>query len=982
MTLGAPGSFYFAWVNEDQTLFDPVAFARVDEHIIDLEIKQEEGQHAELNITIKNPRVGLLNPGRKLWAWLARIPIVGGAPVPLFFGVVQGIPSDLFAETITLKLVARPSTYIEDKQKVAETLRVAPFYDPIFLDEKKRDDPDAILEGYSALYHVDRVSLATTVSDMLQGEDGVAVFTEDQVFYDSLKFQVGESPLGTVRVEAGVQWKQRCFGFVDGPSVSVQSYTGDTFMNDWPKPGAALGGGWKVEHSFVTDVYKTQLTPQASYGATVKVIDPEMEDCSINQSTVHGSYPALLNSGATGAVSGAFSPIADAGGNIWYLLTWLDEIGLCDPPKTVKNPSSHANGIVVPLWTLNCNWNLKYEASRDFVETITMDVTAGTQLVLASPTLTQRTETMKLGQVNVGEPLVEILAWSDFAGQPVPAGTFIYPNDPTQPGGTSYQVALPIQGVTGAAAPHFNTATNGITHDGTAQWMNLGVGVNPLGPEIHFPGPYWPNFTVFPGTYYNDPITGTTQVVIQVDGVAGTEEPNFSDIPGTITVDGTVPWASLGQSPLTTQPDWSEATPIAAGEIIGYAQKQFDQNTGTMEETGFFVFLLALNDGVTNGQQVEIDYIPPITESDEVQPAPRQLFIVPGPIDTVGPYTGVAPPDESMPVPPGNDDFRDVSFGTDNSAAIPTFTPPPNVAAGDLVVEQGDGTVRWMSLGTFPPTLPIPVGGTPINVTARCFFPTARGQQAVQYLIAKARARLRHRARAVTITFEVPFDAATNITCRMNAQVTDPRLPGGIAEGKVKSYTMSAKDGHESVTIEIGVSCGLNGHVASSDGLPTYVNEGYVTAGYQQYDGTQNMLATGDITYTPPNFVPFDDGLNFPLATLPTVGFGLSHNASWQRPYIIEGLLTAREEANLPSILNARTGGLFMNSGALNAWTIALNNFQLTGRSLSYLMESHPVSWSCEIRPVQGQTFSGGYNVTVSQLEIPMGIDLSAPSEV
>ena len=35
------------------------------------------------------------------------------------------------------------------------------------MDELKRDDPDNILEGWSALYHVDRVSLKVSASDIL-----------------------------------------------------------------------------------------------------------------------------------------------------------------------------------------------------------------------------------------------------------------------------------------------------------------------------------------------------------------------------------------------------------------------------------------------------------------------------------------------------------------------------------------------------------------------------------------------------------------------------------------------------------------------------------------------------------------------------------------------------------------------------------------------------------------------------------------------
>jgi len=57
---------------------------------------------------------------------------------------------------------------------------------------------------------------------------------------------------------------------------------------------------------------------------------------------------------------------------------------------------------------------------------------------------------------------------------------------------------------------------------------------------------------------------------------------------------------------------------------------------------------------------------------------------------------------------------------------------------------SGEG-VTWTVLGTTPALLGIPIGGTADTVTANSYFPTARGLQSVEYLISKARARLRFR---------------------------------------------------------------------------------------------------------------------------------------------------------------------------------------------------------------------------------------------
>ena len=249
--------------------------ARWDEKIIDMDLKHEEGQIPTLDITIKNPRIGLLAPGRYQWAWFAYQSPNQFLPIPLFFGELVGVPTNLFAETITLKFIARDMDYIALKQAIAETLKIPGNYDPIFLDESHRDDPDAILEGWSSMYHVDRTTLAVSASDVLEGEDGTITFSppsgqlgSEFVLYDSVNLTLGEAPLTNVQVEASVHWTQRSQGYVDGPDVNVQTYTGDTFMGDWPKPGKSLGGGWTVETSFVNDVYKVALTPNYSESST------------------------------------------------------------------------------------------------------------------------------------------------------------------------------------------------------------------------------------------------------------------------------------------------------------------------------------------------------------------------------------------------------------------------------------------------------------------------------------------------------------------------------------------------------------------------------------------------------------------------------------------------------------------------------------------------------------------------------------------
>jgi hypothetical protein len=232
----AQSQFYFAWV-DPSTAFDPVAHAREDELIFSFDLQHDEGQFCELTLEIANPGVGLLAPDRKLWAWWSWSD--GTTVTPLFFGRLLAIPDDLFAEIIKIKLVAKPADYAARQIALAHTLKVLPYYDPIFIDAKKdkEDDPNSVLEGYSALWHVDRCTGLVTISDIITGEDGVVDFTADDVFYDSVKARLAGTPLLMCEIEASVQWTQCGSGDVN--TNTVPGLVGETN----PAPGVTFTGG-------------------------------------------------------------------------------------------------------------------------------------------------------------------------------------------------------------------------------------------------------------------------------------------------------------------------------------------------------------------------------------------------------------------------------------------------------------------------------------------------------------------------------------------------------------------------------------------------------------------------------------------------------------------------------------------------------------------------------------------------------------------
>ena len=850
--------FTFYWANESETTFNASTMNVFDEDIFSFAIQHEEGQHPTMDLIVKNPRIGLLNPGRKVWAWLgwqsdASDPNYHGALVPLFFGVLVGVPTSIFKEKVTLQFIARSPQFIRNKQALAETMKASPYYDPIFIETNKRDDPDTILEGWSALWHIDRTSLAITASDILVGEDGIVSFTEGMAFYNSVSLQLGQPPLDNIRVEATVNWTQRSSGFFTVPTVNVSSYTGETLLSDWPKPGAGIGGGYKCEGSFVTDVYFVSQTPNTTYSSSWTNSDPNPGQCSNASASTASSGPALLSP----------NPLQN-------VLTSYYKSGVCfpdsDPPTNTPMEAS-SSGVIIPMWAVALDMTVRYDASRQFSEVLSFDMIADVQGILASPTVDQHTELLSLSSVDVGQPLVQVDAWTDFVGQSVGLGQVIYPNNPTTPGGLSWQICFQA-------------------------------------------------------------------------GTAGATEPVFSDVPGTVTVDNTVQWSSLGTQGLSQASAWSPGAFVPLGQIMLLQEQVFNPFDGDFEDVpGASSYYICTTAGKTNGVYTQYRYTPPVTSNVEPTPAIRTIDYI----------------------------------------AQPTFS----TIFGTRIT---DGSAGWTVLGATPALLNIPIGGTPDNVTARSYFPTARGITSVEYLISRARARLRFRSRAVKVGWECRFADAVPLSCRYNATLFDPRLPGAAATGKVTSYTLTCSgDGTLKGKVEIGCAIGFGNSISEITGTPEYVSGGYVQVGYQIYDGATQAHGSGDTTFSLPINGEFDDGLQFPLRWADISDGGVqSGTLADQAAAITKSFVAARQlqflnqaGGSIGTGGNNQVGGVPPNV----AWQITREQLALLSQNTPYVMAANPISWSCLLKPCAGNgPFGGSYAITVSPLVVPQGINLEAAS--
>jgi hypothetical protein len=263
---------FFAWVDETED-FDPDVHARVDENVFSITLSQVEGDFAAAECVIKNPRIGLLNTGRKQWAYISFLD--GTDITPIIKGRLVGIPSNVFDTLVTINFVARPSNFDAQKLALAETLKVLPYWDPIFISPDSWDDPDTVLEARSVLWHIDPVTHVVTVSDILIPEDGTVEVGEGDHLYADMSVTLDQTPLRQVAMTATIPWTQsdqsaaslklaRRIKLAFGTDYNglITSYTLGGLADDWPKQGDDFANGWSVVSGSLEDVsYALPVVP-------------------------------------------------------------------------------------------------------------------------------------------------------------------------------------------------------------------------------------------------------------------------------------------------------------------------------------------------------------------------------------------------------------------------------------------------------------------------------------------------------------------------------------------------------------------------------------------------------------------------------------------------------------------------------------------------------------------------------------------------
>jgi hypothetical protein len=873
------GPFYFHWIDTpdpvalaNNTAFNPSTMDTMDEYIFSFKLTLKEGDKPTLDLVIRNPHIGLLNSSRKQWAWFSRLDSTGHIR-PLFCGRLVAAPKDVFKEQMAIQLVAWPIDYFEQLQAQAETIKNSGPYDPVFIDVTKRDDPDTVLEAVSALYHVDPVTHLVTVSDIVNGEDGNVVITQDEHLYDAMEVDFDQTTQITQTLMiADVSWNQTGQGYIPMTPQLIRTYSGDSVIGDWPKPLSSLGAGYTVAFSNAFDSagIAAAVTASASYSWTNK--DKQHADgdsMSLNWSMSAPSIDPSLSAAVAILVQntpGFLDPFAvDADGD----------------PSPVNQPMKlNVTFAQAGVWQVNTTLTLLYrDLQRTRTERLQMMLTSDLQPILVDPLVTQDAEVITKQGADVSQPILNLLNWSTVAGQHVNTETIVFPDDPSLPSQRTAQICV-------------------------------------------------------------------------VAGTAGTVEPDFSDVPGTITVDGTVHWASVGTpNPPETAYDWTAVSNVPAGEII-------------LPRKPLFITYAAL---ILPGQQTVPQTSVQVSRGQIVQFPDGNYYVctTPGLVGVQGQsavFTLIGPS-----LPDGKTHYIAVQSGrTGPEFIIPQFNPT-------LHAQTTDGTVIWAAVGTGD----LPIGGTPGDTWGRTYFDTARGLQSVEYLISILRARGLMKARAVTVNFTPidPFGLGASLTCRKDATVYDTRLAGGFAVGKVVSveFSCDGSNGQEACHAQIGCCIGKDNVISGSAGTPVYVN-GYVQ-GYQQY--ISNVVLVGDnsdVGYTPPKVIPNDDGLVFPLSYGQVVISEAVLGSISSQAGAIGRVYAAMQ---LSALL-----GIFQSDSPSINYSLALAKQQqlLSAYTINWATSVNPVWYDLVLKPLSGLQFNNNCVVTLTNLTAPKGIDLTGAS--
>ncbi len=270
----AVGNLFFAWVTDSET-FSATTHARSDLQVLRFERDLAENAFPLATVEIKNPGSGLLAMGFPYTsagsdvitsgprAFISYQPTPGATAVLLFDGILNGFPRGIGGETLEVEFMARPRDWLVRQQNFLDTLKVAPYFDPVLVGSTSQNRPEEVLAGYGAFLCWSPTSHDVIKSDILAGAAGVVDLT-GKTLRDGLTATVGQPPVSSIFLTVETSWTQVGSGAADITSKIKSAFTEGTpntltptaFEGSWPKQGQPLGSnnGYTVSKTMLNRV--------------------------------------------------------------------------------------------------------------------------------------------------------------------------------------------------------------------------------------------------------------------------------------------------------------------------------------------------------------------------------------------------------------------------------------------------------------------------------------------------------------------------------------------------------------------------------------------------------------------------------------------------------------------------------------------------------------------------------------------------------
>lgn len=243
-------------------VFDPDIHGRNDLDVFELIISQSETEYALAELRLRNPKASLDG------TWLH----ISEYGKHLAHGEISVAPRGTVGSIYSLDVICRPEDAEAQKAALAESLKSAPGWDPLFSESEDISD---VLAGNGSVLAWSRTENAVSVVDPLAGSQSLNIVPLE----GTLDVQADEAAPQSATLILEVEWKQLNQRYHEiGPRIGrVETMTHTSLVSNWPAEGESLGGGYRIAKSRLTENESDREDLAGEYEIGLLKIDPAWE---------------------------------------------------------------------------------------------------------------------------------------------------------------------------------------------------------------------------------------------------------------------------------------------------------------------------------------------------------------------------------------------------------------------------------------------------------------------------------------------------------------------------------------------------------------------------------------------------------------------------------------------------------------------------------------------------------------------------------